>query len=79
LLEFPWVTNAAAIAKLLHLLSFLGEVNSFEDPASPDSAIFIRAFALSRSTAMYNMYVKIGYEEEPGRSEKRVRSKGAWW
>jgi hypothetical protein len=43
---------AAAMAKLLHLLSFLGEVKSFEETASPDSAIFIKAIALSRSTNM---------------------------
>lgn len=48
-----WSTNAAAIAELLHLLSFLGDVNSFDDPASPDSAIFIRASALSKSTKVY--------------------------
>ena len=46
------IAYAAAIAKLLHLLSFLGEVKSFEDTASPDSAIFIKAIALSRSTNM---------------------------
>jgi hypothetical protein len=43
---------AAAMAKLLHLLSFLGEVKSFEDTASPDSAMLIKAIALSRSTNM---------------------------
>ncbi len=43
---------AAAIAKLLHRLSFLGDVNSFDDPASPESAIFIRALALRRWTRM---------------------------
>jgi hypothetical protein len=53
-------THAAAIAKLLHLLPFLGDVKSLEDPASPDSAIFMSAFALNRSTNMYNKYVKIG-------------------
>lgn len=53
-------TDAAATAKLLHFLSFLGDVKSFEDPASPDSAIFMSAFALKRSTTMYNRYVNIG-------------------
>jgi hypothetical protein len=72
-------THAAATAKLLHFLSFLGDVKSFDDPASPDSAIFMSAFALKRSTAMYSRYVKIGYVEESGRREKRVSNSGAWW
>ena len=67
------------MAKLLHRLSFLGDVKSFEDPAAPDSAIFIKAFELKRSTRMYNKYVKIGYVAEFGRREKRFRSRGAWW
>jgi hypothetical protein len=60
-------------------LSFLGEVNNFEEPASPESAIFISASALKRSTRMYKRYVKAGYEAELGIREKRVRSIGAWW
>jgi hypothetical protein len=39
----------------------------------------MRAFALKRSTRIYSRYVKIGYVEESGRREKRVRSSGAWW
>jgi hypothetical protein len=73
------VTYAAAMAKLLHLLSFLGEVKSFEDTASPDSAMLIKAFALSRSSNMYSRYVKAGYVAELGRRENRGKSKGAWW
>lgn len=42
----------AAMCKLLHLLSFLGDVKCLEDPASPESAILMRALALKRSTAM---------------------------
>ena len=45
-------TYAAATAKLLHFLSFLGDVNSLDDPDSPESAICIRAIALRRSTSM---------------------------
>jgi hypothetical protein len=47
-------TYAAAIAKLFQRLSFLGDVNSFAEPASPESAIVMRAFALSKSTSMYS-------------------------
>jgi hypothetical protein len=71
--------DAAAIAKLLHLLFFLGEVKSFEDTASPDSAMLIKAFALNRSSIMYNRYVKAGYDEELGRRENRGNRSGAWW
>ena len=67
------------MAKLLHFLSFLGDIKSLEDPASPDSAIFMRAFALKRSTSMYNRYVRAGYVEELGRREKRGSNNGAWW
>lgn len=70
-------TYAAATAKLLHLLSFLGDVNSIEVPASPDFAIFIKASAFKRSTSMYSMYVKAGYRAELGSREKRGRNKGA--
>jgi hypothetical protein len=52
-------------------------VYSFEDPASPESAIAIKALALARSTNMYSRYVKMGYVEEFGRREKRFRSSGA--
>jgi hypothetical protein len=69
----------AAIARLLHLLSFLGEVNSFEEPASPVSAIAINAFALRRSVIMYKKYVNMGYVEKSGRRENSGRSRGAWW
>jgi len=72
-------TYAAATAKLLQRLSFLGDVNSLDDPASPESAICIRAIALSRSTSIYRTFVKKGYVDELGMSEKMVRSKGAWW
>ena len=70
---------AAAMAKLLHLLSFLGEVKSFEDTASPDCAMHIKAFALNRSSIMYRRYVKAGYVAELGRREKRGKRRGAWW
>lgn len=72
------ITHAAAIARLLHFLSFLGEVKSFADPASPDSAILMSAFALRRSITVYNRYVKKGYVEAFGRRENKVRRKGAW-
>lgn len=72
-------TYAAAIAKLLHFLSFLGDVYSFDDPASPESAICMRALALSRSTIIYKRYVKAGYVAELGRRANRGRSRGAWW
>jgi len=71
--------NAAAIVKLLHLLSLLGEVNNLEEPASPESAICIRAFALKRSTNMYRRYVRVGCVKEFGRRENKERSNGAWW
>jgi hypothetical protein len=48
------ITYNAAISRLLHLLSFRGEVNSLDEPASPESAIFINEFALKRSTAIYS-------------------------
>lgn len=54
-------------------------MNSLDEPASPDSAIFIKAFALKRSTKMYKRYVKAGYAAEFGRRENRGRSMGAWW
>jgi hypothetical protein len=63
--------------KLPHLLSFRGEMYSLEHPDTPDSAIFMSAFALRRSTTMYSKYVKAGYVDELGRSEKRGRSSGA--
>jgi hypothetical protein len=72
------VVYAAAISKLLHFLSFREDVYNFEDPASPVSAICMRALALNKSTNMYNKYVKLGYVEELGRREKRGRSRGAW-
>ncbi len=72
------ITYAAAIAKLFHFLSFRGDVYSFDDPASPESAICMRALALNRSTRIYKRYVKAGYVAELGRSENRGRSNGAW-
>lgn len=69
--------NAAAMAKLVQRLSFLGDVKSLEFPASPDSAMLIKAFALKISTNVYNRYVNAGYIEEPGRREKRGRNNGA--
>lgn len=69
----------AAIAILLHFLSFRGEVNSFEDPDSPDSAIRINALALKRSIAMYSRFVKKGYRDESGNKVNRGSSNGAWW
>lgn len=69
----------APIAMLLHLLSLRGDVYSFEDTASPDSAIFMRALALNRSMMIYNAYVNVGYESESGSSEKSGRRRGAWW
>lgn len=45
-------TYSAATTVPLHLFSFLGDVKSAADPASPDSAILIKAFAPSKSTAM---------------------------
>ena len=68
---------AAAIAKLLHRLSFLGEVKRFEDTASPESAMLIKALALSRSSNMYSKYIKAGYVAELGRRENRGNSRGA--
>jgi hypothetical protein len=57
------VSYKAAILVLLHLLSFRGEVYSFVETDSPDSAIFIKATALSRSTNMYIIFVNIGHVE----------------
>lgn len=45
-------TYNAATTGPLHLLSFLGEVKSADEPASPDSAIVIKALALRRSTVI---------------------------
>ena len=45
-------TYTAAMMKPLQRFSRRGDVNRAEDPASPESAIFHRAPALSRSTAM---------------------------
>jgi hypothetical protein len=50
----------AAIARLLHLFSLRGDLKSLAEPASPDSAMIMRALALKRSTIMYKMCVKIG-------------------
>lgn len=69
--------KAAAMAKLVHLLSFLGEVKNLEFPASPDSAILIKEFALQRSSNTYSRYVTAGYIEELGRRENRGRNNGA--
>lgn len=44
--------HAAPVAMLSHLISFLGDVNSREEAAWPDSAICIRAFAQRRSRRM---------------------------
>ncbi|CCU74808.1 hypothetical protein BGHDH14_bgh05328 [Blumeria hordei DH14] len=49
------IANAAVIARLLHLLSFLGEVNSLEETASPELEILDSAFALHKSTIMYRI------------------------
>lgn len=69
----------AAIDRLLHLLSFRGDVKSFEEPASPVSAMAIKALAPSRSVIMYSKYVNIGYAEKSGRRENSGSSSGAWW
>lgn len=71
-------TYNAATTEPLHLLSFLGDVKSAEDPASPESAIVIKAFALRRSTAIYRRYVKTGHDAKLGRSEKSGSRSGAW-
>lgn len=44
------LAHSAATTKPLHLLSLRGELNLADEPASPDSAMAIRALALSRST-----------------------------
>lgn len=72
-------THSEATTRPLHLLSLRGELKSRVDPASPDSAMVIRALALSRSTAMYKRYVKNGIDAKLGRREKSGRSNGAWW
>lgn len=69
----------AATWLFVHLLSFLGDVKSFDDTASPESAIFMSDIALSRSTIMYKMLVKIGHVAYDGRREKKGSSRGAWW
>ena len=51
----------AATWLFVHLLAFLGDVNSFDETASPESAIFMRDMALNRSTIMYSMLVKMGH------------------
>lgn len=43
-------TYATAIAKPLHFCALLGDLKYFEAPASPESAMLIRASALHRST-----------------------------
>ena len=68
---------AAAMAYPLHLLSLRGNSYNLEDPASPDSAMCIRAFALIRSINMYKMYVNAGYVAEFGTRENKVRRIGA--
>lgn len=70
-------THSEATTRPLHLLSFRGELNSRAEPASPDSAIVMRALALNRSTAIYNRYVNNGIEAKLGRREKRGKSSGA--
>lgn len=72
-----WPSYAAAIAKLDHLVPFLGDEYNFEEPASPESAISMRAFALRRSTNMYRKYVKAGYVDELGKRANRGRRRGA--
>jgi len=73
------VAYSAATTRPLHRFSRRGDVKSAEDPASPESAIFINALALNRSTATYRRYVKIGRVDELGRRENRGRKSGAWW
>jgi hypothetical protein len=72
-------TYAAATTNPLHLLSFRGDLNNLEEPASPESAIFRSASALKRSTATYSSAVNIGQDETSGRREKSGRRRGAWW
>ena len=69
----------AATTNPLDRFSRLGELKSFDWPASPESAILIKASALRRSTAMYSSEVKIGQALESGRREKSGSSSGAWW
>lgn len=75
----PVKSHSAATTKPLHLLSLLGEVNRKDEPASPDSAIVMREFALKRSTTIYSRYVKMGQEAKLGRRDRTGSSKGAWW
>jgi hypothetical protein len=71
--------NTAATTYPFHLFALRGELKRREAPASPDSAIWYSALALSRSVMMYRIYANIGYVDGSGRREKSGRSKGAWW
>lgn len=57
----------------------LGDEYSFDWPASPESAMLASALALSRSTSIYSITVKMGHVLTSGRSEKSGRSSGGWW
>lgn len=50
----------AAMARLLHLSSFLDDVNNRVATFCPLSAICAIAFALKRSTSVYNKFVARG-------------------
>jgi hypothetical protein len=50
----------AATSILLNLICLLGDVNILDERDSPDSAIIMSAFALSKSTRMYKRLVKNG-------------------
>lgn len=70
-------TDAAATDKLPYFKSFRGDVYNRGEEASPESAIFVRAFAPSKSSAIYNRAV--GRSLRKGsRTEKRGRRSGAW-
>jgi hypothetical protein len=72
-------TYAAAIAALVYRERFRGDVNNRVEYASPESAIWLRAYAPRRSNAVKTMFVANGNFCESGSSEKRGRSIGAWW
>lgn len=69
----------AATARLVHLKSFLEDVNSRVATFCPLSAICPIALALRRSTTVYSRFVARGRCAGLGRSENNGSRRGAWW
>lgn len=60
-------------------LSRLGDEYSLDCPASPEFVMSHNALALSKSTMMKRIDVKIGHCLTSGRNENSGSSNGAWW